>query len=376
MGKKHLHYFDYLRLISAMGVIYMHVASDALVGEITLGWHGMNILTCFAFTAVPLFLMMSGHLLLNDEKTADVSYLLKKRLPRLVVPLIFWTLMAVFWRMHYIEGWSLSGLYHGMVSSIQSPAWVHLWYMYTLIALYLISPVLYGGLRSLDRKGHLLVITLLCLLNGKTILSVLLPDSLKPFAAVNVLDQLSFLQGCLGLFLSGYYLGRLKKRIPNLLLLGVGAAVLAVIIYGTYRYTLRDGQFNQTFQNQFSGFEVLLAACVFLFFKQNCNKECKLLRAIPIIPLALPIYLMHNILLGSLRRSIRIDSFRETVYVSALVFVICYLVLKTLATIKPLCYMVTGMKFSTACNSCNWIYTGKKLLAFFRRKKDPGTGSP
>ena len=103
MKKNHVYYFDFLRLISAIGVIYMHVAAGPLRKTINLGWHGMNIITCFAFTAVPLFIMMSGYLILNSEKTADISFLFKKRLPHLIVPLAGWTVVAVLWKMILIH---------------------------------------------------------------------------------------------------------------------------------------------------------------------------------------------------------------------------------------------------------------------------------
>ena len=59
----------------------------------------LNVCTSLAFTAVPLFFMMSGYLLMTSRKTADISVLLRHRLPRLVVPLAGWTVVAVLWQM-------------------------------------------------------------------------------------------------------------------------------------------------------------------------------------------------------------------------------------------------------------------------------------
>ena len=88
--KTHIHYFDYLRVIGAVSVIYMHVVSSLLRGEVNLQWHLADLLTSFAFTAVPLFLMMSGYLTLSGETAGDIGLLVKKRLPRLVLPLAGW----------------------------------------------------------------------------------------------------------------------------------------------------------------------------------------------------------------------------------------------------------------------------------------------
>ena len=119
--------------------------------------------------------------------------------------------------------------------------------------------------------------------------------------------------------------------------------------------------FNQTFQHQYAGFEVVLAGCLFLLFKQNCNKPSKLLKHIPIIPLALPIYLMHNILLSMMGYVFNVTNLWDTLSITALNFAICFITMKTVATIKPICYLATGMSYEDACKSCNWVYTFNKL---------------
>ena len=84
--RAHVEYFDWLRIIAALSVIFMHTAAGPLRAGINTGWHLLNVCTSLAFTAVPLFFMMSGYLLMTSRKTADISVLLRHRLPRLVVP--------------------------------------------------------------------------------------------------------------------------------------------------------------------------------------------------------------------------------------------------------------------------------------------------
>lgn len=97
--RAHVEYFDWLRIIAALSVIFMHTAAGPLRAGINTGWHLLNVCTSLAFTAVPLFFMMSGYLLMTSRKTADISVLLRHRLPRLVVPLAGWTVVAVLWQM-------------------------------------------------------------------------------------------------------------------------------------------------------------------------------------------------------------------------------------------------------------------------------------
>ena len=47
--------------------------------------------------------------------------------------------------------------------------------------------------------------------------------------------------------------------------------------------------------------------------------------------------------------------------VTLLAFAACFVVTKTVATIRPLCYLATGKTYAEACRSCNWVYTFRRL---------------
>lgn len=199
--KNHVFYFDYLRVFAAISVIYMHVSAGPLRREINLDWHFINFFTCLGFTAVPLFFMMSGYLILSSEKTTDINVLLKKRLPHLIIPLAGWSVVAVLWTMFNTDSFTLSALYNGLVSAISSPAMVHMWYMYTLIALYAISPIIAGGPRSLDKKGHIYILVLIGLVSFKAVAKTLSPDALDKFWDIDIINKVTFFGGHLGTFI-------------------------------------------------------------------------------------------------------------------------------------------------------------------------------
>lgn len=114
--------------------------------------------------------------------------------------------------------------------------------------------------------------------------------------------------------------------------------------YGTH------GEFNQNFQNQSSGFEIVLAACIFLLCKQTCNRPPRAwVRAAlgSVVSLSMAIYLMHNIFLSMLYSvGVSPRSFGGTVGVTLLVFAACFAVTKTVATVKLLCYLATGKTYA------------------------------
>ncbi len=369
--EKHVHYFDHLRLIAAISVIYMHVAAGPLRTPIGSEWHLINIFTCIGFTAVPLFFMMSGYLLLSNPKTEDINVLLNKRLPRLLLPLIGWTIVALLW--FFLQDKSPSSFLERLISSLKSPAYVHFWYVYTLIAIYIISPLLCAALSTLNKKAHILIFIIAIIPSVKYIFQVLFPSYLDRFIDFDIISKLTFFDGHLNTFILGYYVGNFKKKILNWLLLVSGGSLIAVISFGTYYLSLKNGYFDQTFQVQACGFEVFLAAIIFVFFKQNFNKESKFYKIVPIIPLAFSIYFMHPILLSMMSSVITaffpITTFLGTIFITLLNLLICFFVMKTVATIKPICFLATGIPYKTACKSCNWVYTYNKIKSKYALKE-------
>lgn len=174
--RAHVEYFDWLRIIAALSVIFMHTAAGPLRAGINTGWHLLNVCTSLAFTAVPLFFMMSGYLLMTSRKTADISVLLRHRLPRLVVPLAGWTVVAVLWQMFLAHTLTPGAIRVQLVAALNGPAMVHFWYLYTLIALYVLSPILYGGIRTLGKSGRVYLFVLAAAVSAHTVLLTVLPD--------------------------------------------------------------------------------------------------------------------------------------------------------------------------------------------------------
>ena len=122
---------------------------------------------------------------------------------------------------------------------------------------------------------------------------------------------------------------------------------------------MRSGSYNAAFQDQSAGFEVILAACLFLLAKQAPAQKGD---RFGIVPLLFPTYLMHAVLLNMFYMvNIRPVNFFGVLGATGLNLLICYLTLKTVATVRPICYLATGMTYEKACASCNWIWTARQL---------------
>lgn len=359
-SRPHIDYFDPIRLMAAFGVIFMHTASGLLRRGPDAQWAVLNVCTCFAFTSVPLFLLMSGYLILSSPRTEDIPYHLTKRLPHVLVPLCFWTVVAVLAVLFPQHLLTPASFFDALVRSFREPAMLHLWYMYQLIALYLLAPVLCAALRGLDRAGHRYVLLLIAAVTLQTMLAAALPGGLRRLIDFDVFDRLKIYSGNLCTFVLGFYLGGGKDKLPNRVLVPVSAALLAAVSVGSWVLTEQNVEYTESFVNQNAGFEVALAACVFLLWKNSGKGLPRLLR--PAAALTFPIYLMHGVLLTLVvNLGFGPQGLLGVVRVSVLVFLACFLCMKTAASVKPFCFLITGMRYEDACRTCNWQYTFRTL---------------
>ena len=358
--REHIYYFDYLRVFAFMSVIFMHTAAMPLRAGIGGNWYVTNVVTCLAFTAVPLFFMMSGYLLMTSKKTEDALIMLKNRLPRLIVPLVFWTIMAITWLLSANHQFTIKEFLKSMISATSQPAMVHMWYMYTLIAIYIISPFLYAGLHNMKRSGHILLFSILVIVSLQYMIRIVVPEPFNRLFMWDIVDKMQFFGGHLCTFFLGYYLGTSKKKVSNKLLIILAVFSLTIISVGTWFLTIQSGEFDQTFQVQSQGYEILLASSIFLLAKQNLNKTKKWIEHLvkPLAGLSLPVYLCHNIILSILGfYGIEGSSFIKIVMVTCLTALISFLFAKTTASIKPVCFLVNGVTYKNACENLNWQYT-------------------
>lgn len=134
-------YLDYLRAFAIIGVICTHVTvkyygDSELSGTAT--WWMANIINAASRFAVPLFVMISGAVLLG--KSQPVAEFYQKRAWRILPPWIFWSVAFlifnyVFTGDLYTLVWFLKG---GIL--IQGNTTTHLWYLSMFACLMLFAP--------------------------------------------------------------------------------------------------------------------------------------------------------------------------------------------------------------------------------------------
>ncbi|MDE1265745.1 acyltransferase [Vibrio aestuarianus] len=149
-------FFDLLRCVAAVAVIGIHVLAPyrQQFGDIPFEqWLTAITVNSVSRWAVPVFILISGALMLSDRRPFDAKYYVKRRLGKVLLPFLIWSLFYA-----YLSGWSADGFNAQVVKDvlIHSPehaTYYHLGFFYYFIPLYFVIPFLQVLVRRVDDKA-------------------------------------------------------------------------------------------------------------------------------------------------------------------------------------------------------------------------------
>jgi surface polysaccharide O-acyltransferase-like enzyme len=304
--KTRIFWADLIRIAAIFGVVLIHVASDVITEWKTVpgtGWLAANFYDSLMRACVPLFFMISGALLLPGRESYGIFF--RKRVKRIAIPLIAWNILFLVWKKAFYQpelGWSeaLSLLGRGGV-------FFHLWFLYTLIGLYLLTPFFRIVTAHASRRD-LFYFLVLWFLAGS-----LLPTTEKFLSLVYPLDfhfgiALEPATGAVGYFLLGHFLDRYvtEKALPAACLAWILS--LAACFYGTFFLCRYCGGFETLFYGSFAPNVVVYSVASFILMRSAGNF---LEKRIPpgtkvfigaVAKASFGIYLVHPIVLDLLQK--------------------------------------------------------------------------
>ena len=205
---------DIIRILACLMVVTMH-------SPLPTGAENGLFLSALSYLTAPgvgLFFMLSGALLLPVESSTGVF--LKKRLLKIAIPIVIWTTLyliaevlikgdAVPWKEWLSIPFSAQG----------NPTF---WFLYTLIGLYLVSPIISKWLKSVSQRELEFYLIL-------WLISLLYPI-LKIVLSINTSETgiLYYFSGYVGYFVLGYYMRRYSERAGFRWI--IPAAIIAIIV--------------------------------------------------------------------------------------------------------------------------------------------------
>lgn len=269
-------FIQIIRVIAIIQVILIHVAAIILVDPNIsspgkLVWWIGDIIDSTARSAVPLFFMVSGMLLLNPLRIEEIQVFLRKRITRIGVPSIFWSLFYAFWlhSNHFsalVEDWP--GLAKELVKALLGvPIYYHLWFMYVILALYLVTPLLRLYILSSDKNNRIYFVIIWFIATSSFSIS-------RTVGVYSVVDIGTF-TGYIGYFSLGYILHDILLNKRQFMIV-IAAFISSVVftIYSTYWFTInKHSQLETITYNYLYPNIIVMSICLFLLLRTIFNSN-------------------------------------------------------------------------------------------------------
>lgn len=267
-----LAYADLLRVLAAIAVVVLHV-SATWFGQTAVGSTEWTVLCTYdALTrwCVPMFVMLSGAFLLDPKKSVRLRDIFLKYILRILIALVVWgTFYALLDYGH--TGWHFT--WAGIKSALSHVLWTdthyHLWFLYMMIGLYLVTPILRAFVRGASRGTfHWFFLLTLVFYSLLPTLQALFPNQMElPVTWANRFN-IHLVLGYVGYYVAGYYLknytlGRVAEF--ALYILGILGAVTTV--WATSALSRHQGSFCDVLFEYRSPNVVFMSVAIFVLFR-------------------------------------------------------------------------------------------------------------
>lgn len=302
MAKKHIFYFDALRALAIISVAVIH-ATGMLQFTMPVNMNHVftsnvvieAILNNSFRIGVDLFLMLSGALSLGREW--NIREFLKKRIPRITKPFIFWALFTSIMliafsyftsQINYLDSFNLTGILKFIAGTFMttSPGSAQYWFFWMILGTYLIMPIFNKWLLhcDMDEVEYFLIIWIFVSIVENTL------GFTSPI-------KLSYFTSPIGLVVLGYYLRHTERKFLNSTKIAVILILVSSAIMLVCSYLLFDGNFFKTF-DRYSILNIAEVIGVFCLFKtsktfENPNKYLKTISE-KLAKTSYGIYLVHG----------------------------------------------------------------------------------
>ncbi|ACU85899.1 putative integral membrane protein [Brachybacterium faecium] len=149
--RTYLPYLDVTRILAVLGVVAIHVVSGGVAdGEVGIA---VTALDMALKVAVPIFFMMSGALSLDPAAHRHgPGHFLRRRARRIVPALVVWSAFYLIVIEGFVSGNPVGSLTELMDLLVRGKTYTHLYFLFAIAGLYLLSPVLAAFLEQDERR--------------------------------------------------------------------------------------------------------------------------------------------------------------------------------------------------------------------------------
>ena len=151
-------FLDVLRVLATCAVVLMHVltgATDVTDASIVPEYRSLLLSVMDLVTwCVPIFLLISGYLFLNPERTLTYPVMIKKYCRRIALAILLFGVPYAASELVVTERtFRIRMIPEALKMTLTGHTWSHMWYLYLIFFLYLVTPLLKKVLRVLPVWG-------------------------------------------------------------------------------------------------------------------------------------------------------------------------------------------------------------------------------
>ena len=296
---------DLLRVLAALAVIVMHLApTQEPETASALGRAMFHVIPAAVTWCVPCFIMVSGRFLLDPARPLPTRKLFGQYLLRLVITFAFWS------PLYRVYETALLGMHYGWRAflSLSLTGFYHMWYLFLLAGLYLVTPVLRRIAE--DEKTMKYFLLLFFAVNVLTEYVQYLPGIGWSVANALEYSHLHLVLGYTGYFMLGLYLryAEFSPRAERAIYL---AGLLCLLFTATAGLWLPApaGEEQSFFQLYRKTNVVIESAALYLFFVRRVSRLDFSARLAAVLAgcarLSMGVYMAHVMVYGVLYELLR-----------------------------------------------------------------------
>lgn len=287
-------YAEILRIVAAFTVVFQHTVTSVWydVPVDSADFFVLNFMNSLVRFGVGVFIMISGAFMLSPKYPHPPRKILTQNIPKIIILLVVW------------------GVLYGILNVIcQSGDWqdyistpitlftkppTHLWFLYTLAGLYMITPALRVFTEHASQRMVLYVIILFFTFGLLLPTISVLLDKVWHFTLYKNIGIRGF-TGFAGFYLTGFYLTHygLGKTARRLLYAAAFLSWFISLFYSTYFSLAKDAP-SEFFFGNFRPMTFIIAAAVFCFMRTKySDRKTSNNRLLDISKCMLGVYLIH-----------------------------------------------------------------------------------
>ena len=282
-----------MRICGLVAVLFIHVCGFGRRPPLTqdvAGWWVCNVFSSLSQWAVPVFVMLSGALLLDSDRRETWLAFFRKRFLRAGVPLLFWSFFYLSWA-------NPKGMTPTSWEFLrQGRPYYHLYFLFIIFGLYVLTPPLRVLLRFLgDRERWVL--------GGVGLVIAAATTFWRPQAEGRTAWTL-FLP-YIGFYILGLALRR-RTREPLTAVLALAGWLLSAgyVLFGEWVRVATPAPstgLHYVIQGHFSPAVILESLSVFILLREWVKRESRWVHELA--QTSLGIYLIHPFLMEELARA-------------------------------------------------------------------------